>query len=108
LLLGGQILQALASRWCGTAGGLRQTIAFSLYLYSAELYRRVCAVGTGLGSAWFRAESSIGSILVGWIVGSFGIEYVFTAFAPVPLAGGVTTLLFAIATRGRVLGELSP
>ena len=37
-----------------------QTIAFSLYLYSAELYpTRLRAVGTGFGSAWLRAGSSM-------------------------------------------------
>jgi putative MFS transporter len=86
-----------------------QTVAFSLYLYSAELYpTRLRAVGTGFGSAWLRAGSSIGPIMVGWIVSDFGIQYVFAAFAAVALAGGVVTLLFAIETKGRVLEELSP
>jgi putative MFS transporter len=86
-----------------------QTIAFSLYLYSAELYpTRLRAVGTGFGSAWLRAGSSIGPIMVGWIVGDFGIRYVFTALAAVALVGGLATLLFAIETKGRVLEELSP
>ncbi len=86
-----------------------QTIAFSLYLYSAELYpTRLRCVGTGFGSAWLRAGSSIGPILVGWIVGDFGIQYVFSAFAAVALVGGMVTLLFAIETKGRVLEELSP
>ena len=86
-----------------------QTIAFSLYLYSAELYpTRLRAVGTGFGSAWLRAGSSIGPMLVGWIVADFGIRYVFAAFAAVALVGGLTTLLFAIETKGRVLEELSP
>jgi putative MFS transporter len=86
-----------------------QTIAFSLYLYSAELYpTRLRAVGTGFGSAWLRAGSSIGPMLVGWIVGDFGIRYVFAAFAAVALAGGLVTLRFAIETKGRVLEELSP
>jgi len=85
-----------------------QTIAFSLYLYSAELYpTRLRAVGTGFGSAWLRAGSSIGPMLVGFIVGDFGIRYVFIAFAVVALVGGITTLLFAIETKGRVLEELS-
>ena len=86
-----------------------QTIAFSLYLYSAELYpTRLRAVGTGFGSAWLRAGSSIGPIMVGWIVGDFGIRYVFTALAAVALVGGLASLLFAIETKGRVLEELSP
>jgi putative MFS transporter len=86
-----------------------QTIAFSLYLYSAELYpTRLRAVGTGFGSAWLRAGSSIGSILVGWIVADLGIRYVFAAFAAVALVGGLVTLRFAIETKGRVLEELSP
>jgi MFS transporter, putative metabolite:H+ symporter len=56
-----------------------QTIAFPLYLYSAELYPTgLRAVGTG--SAWLRAGSSIGPILVGWIVADLGIRYVFAAF----------------------------
>ena len=86
-----------------------QTIAFSLYLYSAELYpTRLRCVGTGFGSAWLRAGSSIGPLMVGFIVGGLGIRYVFSAFAAVALIGGVVTLLFAIETKGRVLEELSP
>jgi MFS transporter, putative metabolite:H+ symporter len=86
-----------------------QTIAFSLYLYSAELYpTRLRCVGTGFGSAWLRAGSSIGPLMVGFIVGDLGIRYVFSAFAAVALIGGVVTLLFAIETKGRVLEELSP
>ena len=93
-----------------TAGyAVLQTIAFSLYLYSAELYpTRLRAVGTGFGSAWLRAGSSIGSILVGWIVADLGIRYVFAAFAAVALLGGLVTLRFAVETKGRVLEELSP
>ena len=86
-----------------------QTIAFSLYLYSAELYpTRLRAMGTGFGSAWLRAGSSVGPILVGWITGDFGIRYVFSAFAAVALVGGLVTMFFAIETKGRVLEELSP
>ena len=86
-----------------------QTIAFSLYLYSSEIYpTRLRAIGTGFGSAWLRAGSSIGPILVGWIVGDFGIRYVFSAFAAVALVGGLVTLFCAIETKGKVLEELSP
>jgi putative MFS transporter len=86
-----------------------QTVAFSLYLYSAELYpTRLRAVGTGFGSAWLRAGSSVGPVLVGTIVADLGIQYVFAAFAAVALVGGLVTLVFAIETKGRVLEELSP
>ena len=91
------------------AYAILQTITFSLYLYSSELYpTRLRAVGTGFGSAWLRAGSSLGPMLVGFIVGDFGIRYVFSAFAAVALVGGVVTLLLAIETKGRVLEELSP
>ena len=86
-----------------------QTIAFSLYLYSSELYpTRLRAVGTGFGSAWLRAGSSIGPLLVGGGVADLGIHYVFAAFAAVAFAGGIITLLFAIETKGKVLEDLSP
>jgi putative MFS transporter len=92
-----------------TAYAILQTVTFSLYLYSSELYpTRLRAVGTGFGSAWLRAGSSLGPLLVGFVVGDFGIRYVFSAFAAVALVGGVVTLLLAIETRGRVLEELSP
>ncbi|MFI1338312.1 MFS transporter [Streptomyces sp. NPDC020845] len=91
------------------AYAILQTISFSLYLYSAELYpTRLRAIGTGFGSAWLRAGSSIGPVMVGWIVADLGIRYVFTAFAAVALIGGLVTTVFAIETKGRVLEELSP
>lgn len=91
------------------AYAILQTITFSLYLYSSELYpTRLRAVGTGFGSAWLRAGSSLGPILVGFIVGDFGIRYVFSVFAAVALVGCIVTLLLAIETKGRVLEELSP
>jgi putative MFS transporter len=86
-----------------------QTVAFSLFLYSVELYpTRLRAIGTGFGSAWLRAGSSIGPILVGAVMADLGIRYVFAAFAAVALAGGLVTLLFAVETKGRILEELSP
>lgn len=91
------------------AYAILQTVSFSLYLYSAELYpTRLRAIGTGFGSAWLRAGSAIGPILVGWIVDNYGISLVFTVFAAVALVGGLVTIFFAIETKGRVLEELSP
>ncbi|MDF2050435.1 MFS transporter [Arthrobacter sp. Cr_A7] len=95
--------------FASAAYAILQTISFSLYLYSAELYpTRLRAIGTGFGSAWLRAGSAIGPVLVGWIVENFGISYVFTVFAAVALLGGLITVFFAIETKGRVLEELSP
>lgn len=95
--------------FASAAYAILQTITFSLYLYSSELYpTRLRALGTGFGSAWLRAGSALGPIVVGWIVGDFGIRYVFSAFAAVALIGGIVTLLCAIETKGRVLEELSP
>jgi len=91
------------------AYAILQTIAFSLYLYSAELYpTRLRAVGTGFGSAWLRAASSVGPLIVGFVVADLGIRYVFATFAVVALIGGLVTMRFAIETKGRVLEELSP
>ena len=86
-----------------------QTISFSLYLYAAELYpTRLRAIGTAFSSAWLRAGSSIGPMLVGFIVTGFGIRFVFIAFAAIALVGGIITWLFAIETKGKSLEELSP
>jgi len=93
----------------GLSYAIVQTITFSLYLYSAEIYpTRLRAIGTGVGSAWLRLGSSSGPLLVGWIIAGFGIQYVFGVFACVVLVGAVVTALFAIETKGRVLEELSP
>jgi putative MFS transporter len=86
-----------------------QTISFSLYLYSAELYpTRLRAIGTGFGSAWLRAGSSLGPVLVGFIVAGVGIQYVFLVFAAFALVGGITVARAGIETKGQVLEELSP
>jgi putative MFS transporter len=86
-----------------------QTITFSLYLYSAELYpTRLRAFGTGLGSAWLRLGSAAGPIVVGWLMAAAGIQYVFVTFAAVLIVGGAVTAVLGIETKGRVLEELSP
>jgi MFS transporter, putative metabolite:H+ symporter len=86
-----------------------QTVTFSLYLYSAELYpTRLRAVGAGFGSAWLRIASAIGPLLVGWVVERYSINYVFVVFGIVLAIGGIICLLFAPETKGRVLEEMSP
>jgi putative MFS transporter len=91
------------------AYAILQTVTFSLYLYSAEMYpTRLRAIGTGFGSAWLRAGSTIGPLLVGTVGGHLGLRYVFVIFAVVALIGGLVTTLFAIETKGQVLEKLSP
>jgi putative MFS transporter len=86
-----------------------QTVTYSLYLYSAELYpTRMRAVGAGLGSAWLRAGSMAGPAVIGFVFAESGIAMVFGVFAVVALIGGVVCLFFAVETKGRVLEELSP
>jgi MFS transporter, putative metabolite:H+ symporter len=86
-----------------------QTIAFSLYLYSAELYpTRLRAIATGLGSAWLRIGSSTGPLIVAWVVSESGIQHVFIVFSGILLVSAVITAAFATETKGRILEELSP
>lgn len=91
------------------AYAILQTIAFSLYLYSAELYpTRLRALGTGCGSAWLRLGSSSGPLIVGWVVSGYGVRYVFAVFAGVLVLGALVTYRFAIETKGKALEQLSP
>ncbi|EJC77352.1 MFS transporter [Rhizobium hidalgonense] len=114
-------LPLLALAWLGATSALQvlilgglayaivQTVTFSLYLYSAEIYpTRLRAIGTGAGSAWLRLGSSLGPIIVGTLMSSLGIQYVFATFAAILIVGAIVTMLFAVETKGRVLEELSP
>ncbi len=93
----------------GLGYALVQTVTFSLYLYSAELYpTRLRALGTGVGSAWLRMGSALGPLIVGFTVSGVGVQYVFGTFAVVLLITAIVTALFAIETKGRILEELSP
>jgi putative MFS transporter len=91
------------------AYAILQTVAFSLYLYSAELYpTRLRAIGTGFGSAWLRLGSSLGPVIVGFVVAGVGIQFVFGVFAIFAIIGCLTSAFFGIETKGKVLEELSP
>ncbi len=115
-LLGSLTLAALALSGADTplevlaftalAYAIVQTITFSLYLYSAEIYpTRLRAIGTGFGSAWLRLGSSAGPLLVGGVIATAGIKLVFAAFAGVLLVGGIVTARYALETTGRKLEE---
>ena len=91
------------------AYGVLQTVAVSLYLYTAELYpTRMRAIGCGAGSAWLRLGSSLGPALVAVVVANAGLNSVFLAFAAVSAAGGAVCWRLGLETKGRVLEELSP
>jgi Sugar phosphate permease len=95
--------------FCTIAYACLQTVTFSLYLYSAELYpTRIRAIGNGFGSAWLRLGSALGPVIVGTIVAGNGISWVFTFFATVAFVAAVVCWRFMIETRGRVLEEVSP
>ena len=89
--------------------GIIQTITFSLYLYTAELYpTRIRAIGSGAGSAWLRIGSSVGPLVVAQVVAISNINLVFFVFALILTVGGMVCATMAIETRQRVLEELSP
>jgi putative MFS transporter len=91
------------------AYGIVQTITYSLYLYTAELYpTRIRALGSGTGSACLRIGSSIGPLIVAQVVATLGVNWVFAVFAGILAIGGAVCAAFAIETRLRVLEELSP
>ena len=93
----------------GLSYAIVQTITFSLYLYSAEIYpTRLRAIGTGIGSAWLRLGSSAGPLITGLVIAYAGIQWVFAVFAAVLVIGALVTMFFAIETKGRALEELSP
>lgn len=85
------------------------TINISILVYAAELYpTRIRALGVSVGSAWLRAASAIGPILVGLVLAHGSISWVFGMFALVALIGGLVNLFFGIETKGQVLEKLSP
>ena len=68
----------------------------------------LCLARPAETAVFLRAGSSLGPLLVGWIVADYGIRSVFAAFAVIALIGGLVALAFGIETKGRVLEELSP
>jgi len=86
-----------------------QTVTYSLYLYSGELYpTRLRSLGAGLGSAWLRAGSIAGPWVIGLIAATGSIAPVFMTFAVVAVATGFICWRWAPETAGRTLEELSP
>jgi putative MFS transporter len=79
------------------------------YLYTAEIYpTRLRARGTATATAWLRLGSTIGPSVVGFILGSYGLNLVFAMFGTVALIGALTAAFFAIEAKERILEEVSP
>jgi putative MFS transporter len=84
-------------------------LALGLATYTAEIYpTQLRALGGGVASAWQRAASMAGPIVVGWVLPTWGLNYVFVVFGLFALMGCLVTAFFAIETRGQVLERLSP
>ena len=67
-----------------------QTVTFSLYLYSAELYpTRLRAVGAGLAALGCGSPPPSGPLIVGWVVANYSISYVFVVFGVVLSRRGI-------------------
>lgn len=79
------------------------------YLYTPEIYpTRLRALGSSIATAWLRAGSAIGPVVVGFMLTRYELGMVFLMFALVSVMGGLTAVLFAVETRERVLEEVSP
>lgn len=86
-----------------------QTVTYSLYLYSGELYpTRLRSLGAGLGSAWLRGGSIAGPWVIGLVMSGGSIAPVFLTFAAVAALTGLVVLKWAPETSGKALEELSP
>jgi len=79
------------------------------YLYTPEIYpTRLRALGTAIATAWLRAGSAVGPVIVGFMLTRYPLRAVFLMFALVSIVGGMVALRFAFETRERVLEEISP
>ncbi len=84
-------------------------LALGLATYTAEIYpTQLRALGGGVASAFQRAASMAGPLVVGFILPRYGINSVFVVFGLFSLMGCLVTVFFAIETRAQVLETLSP
>ena len=78
-----------------------------LYLYTPEVYpTRMRAIGTGLATSWLRLASAAAPSMVGLMVASRGIEYVFLMFAGVCIVGAIATIRM-LETPNRRLEDIA-
>jgi putative MFS transporter len=81
----------------------------AIWLYAPELFpTRMRALGSAVGTAWYRVAVVLAPIFVGLIVTHYSLASAFAMFGSVAAFGAIITSLFAVETRGRVLEEVSP
>lgn len=77
-----------------------------LYLYTPEVYpTRMRAIGTGLATSWLRLASAAAPSMVGLMVTSRGIEYVFLMLAGVCIVGAIAAIRM-LETQNRRLEDI--
>jgi len=91
------------------ASAFNSILALGLSTYTAELYpTEMRAIGVGVGNAWVRFAAIVGPIFIGWAVPTLGLNIAYGVFAIFAIIGGLTVILFATETKGKVLEVLSP
>ena len=84
-------------------------LALGLATYTAEIYpTQLRALGGGVASAFQRAASYAGPVVVGFVLPAYGINAVFVVFGLFALMGALVAYFYAIETRSQVLEVLSP
>ncbi len=91
-----------------SAYGVIGSITVLLYLYTPEIYpTRMRAIGTAFATTWLRLASAIGPMIIGFVLDSKGISYVFVGFAIICIIGSLVATRM-IETREKVLEEIAP
>jgi MFS transporter, putative metabolite:H+ symporter len=91
------------------SSGFNSILALGLSTYNAELYpTELRALGVGVGNAFVRLAAVIGPIFLGWAIPHIGLNHAYFVFSLFGIIGGLTVILFAVETRGKVLEILSP
>ncbi|HUB96697.1 MAG TPA: MFS transporter [Stellaceae bacterium] len=85
------------------------TCSVSLYVYTPELFpTRMRAFAVGTSATARNIGASLSPTLIGIVLGSAGISYVFLMLGLVPLIGAAMVAIVGTETKGRVLEEISP
>lgn len=85
------------------------SISIVLYLYTPELYpTRMRALGCGMGATWRNLATTLSPSLIGFVLGNYGVNYVFLMLGTVPFIAAIVITSFGTETKGRVLEEISP